>query len=104
MSDAAYQQRVALGPEDRDRVQRLTDEVQVRLGQLVSIANQALTVPTTPAMVPRFVRGTSAGTDLPPFHWVEVYCDASGCTCVIFADDGQIFIERPCGTPGPGGD
>jgi hypothetical protein len=102
MSDAAYQ-RVALGPEDRDRVQRLTEDVQGRLEELVSIANRALDIPTG-TTTPRFVRGTPEATDLPPFHWVEVYCDAHGCTCVIFADDGQIFIERPCGTPGPGGD
>jgi hypothetical protein len=100
---------VKLGPEDAERMRRLTEEVQGRLEELAQIAATALGRNLEGDDVRKFVpaprakrREAEAATD-DSTVLIEITGESSGtATCTIFCPPpaSEVFVERPCGSTG----
>lgn len=88
-----------LEPEAEARMKELRAEVQERLEEMSSIFCRAVGIKDDekihaiakfdPKIVKRGQR-----------DYIEIYCDATSCGCVVYYSDGHVLVEWPCGSGG----
>ncbi len=99
-------QRAALRLEDRERMQRLSEEVRGRLQEMALITARTLgidldsdtVVKFVPLKVDRASLGQEPGLGEEPGQTIEIVCGPAGCGCYV---DPPGICEFPCGAAGP---
>ena len=87
MADEATK-RVALQPDDRERMRQLTQEIEARLKEMASIMGETLPMDFSADMQLKFER-------LHPGH-IEIVCAPDG-TCGCYVEPPGV-CEFPCGS------
>ncbi len=92
------QQRAELRPEDRDRMQRLSEEVRGRLQEMALITTRTLGIALDSQTAVKFApQELDRGADETGMH-IEIVCTPDGCGCYV---DPPGICEFPCGAAGP---
>jgi hypothetical protein len=90
-------ERVELGAEDRDRIRRLTEEVQGRLEEISLIAVRAHGLRLDDGAVRKFVPHESQTRDEPVIVEVEIIdFPDGGSACLVVLSDDSSWVEIPC--------
>jgi hypothetical protein len=91
--------RSALTPADRERMQRLSEEVRGRLQEMALITTRTLGIPLDRDTVVKFSPvETRADGDLGVVTNIEIVCGPDGCGCYV---EPPGICEFPCGAAGP---
>ncbi|HZD73037.1 MAG TPA: hypothetical protein VE776_03985 [Actinomycetota bacterium] len=98
--------RAALRAEDRERMQRLSEEVQGRIREMALITARTLgidlagdtVVKFAPVKADRASLGEGPGLGEEPGQTIEIVCGPEGCGCYV---DPPGICEFPCGAAGP---
>jgi hypothetical protein len=89
--------RVELRAEDRDRIRRLTEEVQGRLEEIGLIAARAHGLRLDERAIRKFVPHRREARDEPVIVEVEIVEFPDGGTaCLVVLSDDSSFVEIPC--------
>jgi hypothetical protein len=91
--------RNALAPADRERMQRLSEEVRGRLQEMALITARTLGVAFDKDTAVKFVPvEVKAANELGVAMNIEIICGPGGCGCYV---DPPGICEFPCGAAGP---
>lgn len=93
--------KVQLNPDDRQRMQRLSEEVRARLTEMSLIFSRPMEIDLGSDAVLKFIPEKVDGTDphARPGKHIEIICAPDG-TCGCWVDPPGI-CEYPCGAAGP---
>ena len=93
--------RVQLNPDDRQRMQRLSEEIRARLTEMALIFSRTTETDLGSDAVLKFIPEKIAGTDphARAVKHIEIICAPDG-TCGCWVDPPGI-CEYPCGAAGP---
>ena len=97
MTTTTEPKRVELSPEDRERMRRLSEEVQSRLREMGLIMTRNLGMADSKDAVLKFLPMKSAAEDDAGMT-IEIVCTPEGCGCYV---DPPGICEFPCGAAGP---
>ncbi|MEN3310263.1 MAG: hypothetical protein V7603_6465 [Micromonosporaceae bacterium] len=91
--------RIALTPDDRERMRRLSEEVRGRLQEMALITTRTLGIPLDKDTVVKFAPVTTESqAELGAVTNIEIVCGPTGCGCYV---EPQGICEFPCGAAGP---
>jgi hypothetical protein len=98
MTDTVRKQ-TALAPADRERMQRLSEEVRGRLQEMALITTRTLGISMDRDTVVKFAPVETRADDDPGVVTnIEIVCGPAGCGCYV---DPPGICEFPCGAAGP---
>lgn len=91
---------VPLRTEDRERMQRLSEEVRGRLQEMALITARTLDLELAGDSVVKFlpIKAEAAGAGTSGGTYIEIICTPAGCGCYV---DPPGICEFPCGAAGP---